>query len=195
MSASDRHRKKSARRGGVKSAAKKFERAARTHGVAAAIGMIGTAAIPVSRYRETKPTNPKDKFGVQKASMSYVPSSVLMEVALGMHEGGLKYGRHNYRVMGVRGSVYYDATMRHLMAWWEGEDYDPNSGADLHHISKAIASLVVLRDAMLFDKFVDDRPPALKPGWVERMSLKVIELSQHFPNPVPPFTEKPLPPR
>lgn len=74
-----------------------------------------------------------------------------------MLEGGIKYGRHNYRVIGVRGSVYYDATRRHIDAWWEGQDVDPDSG--LNHITKAICSLVVLRDAMIQGKFTDDRPP------------------------------------
>ena len=54
------------------------------------------------------------------------------------YEGARKYGRHNYRVIGVRGSVYYDATLRHVTAWWEGEDLDPERG--INHISKAIAS-------------------------------------------------------
>ena len=92
----------------------------------------------------TKPTKPKDNVGVKKVSLSYVPASVMLETALGMQEGGFKYGRHNYRVIGVRASVYYDATMRHLMDWWEGEDLDPDSG--LSHVTKAICSLVVLRD-------------------------------------------------
>jgi hypothetical protein len=139
---------------------------------------------------DTKPSNPKDAYGIAKVSLSYVPSGVLMEVALGMMEGGYKYGRHNYRVIGVRGSVYYDATIRHLMAWWEGEDLDPNSGAGLHHISKAIASLTVLRDAMMSDKFVDDRPPVtLKAGWIEGMAHTVRQLQATFPNPIEPYLQ------
>lgn len=47
--------------------------------------------------------------------------------------------------------------MRHLMAWWEGQDFDPDSG--MNHIVKAITSLVVLRDAMLQGKVEDDRAP------------------------------------
>ena len=61
----------------------------------------------------------------------------------------------------MRASVYYDALMRHAMAWWEGEDLDPDSG--MSHITKAIATLVVLRDAMIQDKFTDDRPPRSAP--------------------------------
>lgn len=107
-----------------------------------------------------KPTNPKDAIGIRKVPMSVVPAGVLMETSLGMLEGASKYGRHNYRAMGVRASVYYDAAIGHMMDWWEGEDIDPDSG--LSHVTKAICSLVVLRDAMLQGKFTDDRPPRSK---------------------------------
>lgn len=109
--------------------------------------------------KDTNPENPKDGIGVRKAPMSTVPAGVMLEVGLAMLEGCVKYGRHNYRSAGIRSSVYYDATMRHLMAWWEGEDLDPDSAAQLSHITKAIASLTVLRDAMMQDMVTDDRPP------------------------------------
>lgn len=105
-----------------------------------------------------KDTNPKDAIGTRKLPFSVLPYRVLAYLALAMLEGACKYGRHNYRAAGVRASVYFDATVgRHLLAWWEGEDIDPDSG--LNHIDKAIASLVVLRDSMLEGNWVDDRPP------------------------------------
>ncbi len=108
-----------------------------------------------------KPTNPKDVVGVRKAPLSVVPMPVIVEIGIGMLEGASKYGRHNYRAMGVRSSVYFDATMRHMIAWWEGEDIDADS--NLSHVTKAICSLVVLRDAMIQKKFNDDRPPRSEP--------------------------------
>lgn len=105
----------------------------------------------------SKPSNPKDAIGIRKAPMSTVSAAVLAEVGVAMLEGAAKYGRHNYRAVGVQSSVYYDATMRHLMAWWEGEDIDPDSG--MSHITKAITSLVVLRDAMIQGMLTDDRAP------------------------------------
>lgn len=108
--------------------------------------------------KDTKDTNPKDAIGIRKLAFSVLPWRVLYNVALGMMEGALKYGRHNYRAAGVRASVYFDATVaRHIGPWWEGEDIDPGSG--LHHIDKAIASLMVMRDSMIEGNFVDDRPP------------------------------------
>lgn len=121
-----------------------------------------------------KPTNPKDAIGVSKAPMSVVPATVLAEVGLGMMEGALKYGRHNWRDAGVRTSVYYDATLRHMMRWWEGEDIDPDSG--LSHITKAICSLVVLRDAMIFDNVNDDRPKPAPDAFFDAMNEHAARL-------------------
>jgi hypothetical protein len=107
----------------------------------------------------SKDTNPKDAIGIRKAPLSTLPFRVLWRVGLAMLEGACKYGRHNYRVAGVRASVYFDAVVsRHLGAWWEGEDIDAESG--LNHIDKAIAGLIVLRDSMLQGNWVDDRPPS-----------------------------------
>lgn len=106
-----------------------------------------------------KPTNPKDAIGVDKAPLSCVPLGVVAELGIAMMEGACKYGKANYRGTGVRASVYFDATIRHLFSWHEGEDYDPDSAAKLHHVTKAIASLTVLRDAMIQGMCEDDRPP------------------------------------
>lgn len=126
---------------------------------------------------DCKPTNPKDIVGVRKAPMSTVSAAVLAELGVAMLEGAAKYGRHNYRAVGVRSSVYYDATMRHLFAWWEGEDLDPDSG--LSHVTKAIAGLVVLRDAMLQSKVEDDRPPPCEPFYVGLNEQAASTLDKH----------------
>lgn len=105
--------------------------------------------------------NPKDKVGSHKVPLSCVPFNVLFELGLAMFEGASKYGRHNYRAVPIRASVYFDACMRHMGAWWEGEDTDPDS--NLSHVTKAIATLVVLRDSMMQGKLVDDRAPPSTP--------------------------------
>lgn len=128
----------------------------------------------------SKPTNPKDAVGIRKVPLSCVPAPVMMEAAVGMAEGALKYGRHNYRDAGVRASVYFDAAGRHLTAWWEGEDVDPDSG--LSHVTKAICSLIVLRDAMIQDKLTDDRPPKSPEGWMAELNAAVDDLLNKYPN-------------
>lgn len=117
-----------------------------------------------------KDTNPKDAVGIRKLAFSVLPWRVLCRVALAMTEGALKYGRHNYRAAGVRASVYFDAVVaRHLTDWWEGVDIDPDS--NLHHLDKAIAGLMVMRDSMLHGNFVDDRPPR---GSAEALDMALL---------------------
>lgn len=139
---------------------------------------------------DTKPTNPKDAAGSLKAFVfSVIPQRVVAELGLALLEGALKYSRHNYRRAGVRASVYVDATGRHLAAWWEGQDTDPDSG--LSHVTKAIASLTVLRDSMLQGNWVDDRPPKASDAedWIKAMNAKAAEIIARNPAPKPPCTE------
>lgn len=140
------------------------------------------------RRGDTKATNPKDAVAVGKVYLrSVMPAEVLGEVSLALLEGALKYGRHNYREAGVRASVYLDATARHLDAWLEGQNIDPDSG--LSHVTKAIASLVVLRDSMLQRNWVDDRPPrARNVNWVRRQNRLAAKLLERYPDPKPAFT-------
>lgn len=137
-----------------------------------------------------KDTNPKDAVGVKKVPLrSVVPGQVIAQLALALLEGARKYGSYNYRVSGVRASVYMDAAGRHESAFWEGEDIDPDSG--LCHIDKAIASLVVLRDSMLQGNWVDDRPVRATPGWVQRANehaKRIIETVRPD-DPEEPYTE------
>lgn len=132
-----------------------------------------------------KESNPKDGIGSRKVGISCLSMPVLMECGLGMTEGSYNYGRHNYRDIGVRTSVYFDATMRHLAAWYEGEDIDPDSG--LNHVTKAITSLMVLRDAMIRGKVNDDRPPKTL-GFVRHLNKLASNLADRYPNPEAPFT-------
>lgn len=76
--------------------------------------------------------------------------------------------------------------MRHLAAWWEGQDIDPDSG--LHHVAKAMASLHVLRDAMMQDKCFDDRPPVSSASWIAAAQERVEEILGRYPNHKAPYT-------
>jgi hypothetical protein len=134
-----------------------------------------------------KDTNPKDAVGTKKIPSTTRSSAVDMEVGVGMLEGARKYGRHNYRVAGVRASVYIDATKRHLDKWWDfGEDIDPDSG--LSHITKAICSLYVLRDAMINGMYVDDRPPPVSLDHYNSLQKVVDSIFEKYPNALPAYT-------
>lgn len=139
---------------------------------------------------ETKPTNPKDAIGSSKVpGFSVVPRRVIGELGLALLEGACKYGRHNYRASGVRASVYVDALDRHLSAWWEGQELDPDSG--LSHVTKAIACLTVMRDSMLEGNFVDDRPPRASSSetWIAEQNEAARKILARYPEPKPPHTQ------
>lgn len=140
---------------------------------------------------ETKDTNPKDACGIRKAPFSTVPGPFVAEVGLAMLEGALKYGRHNYRAAGVRASVYYDAALRHLTAWWEGQDIDPESG--MSHLIKAAACLAVLSDSMRRGNWTDDRPPSVDGDWVGELNAKAKALLDKYPNPLPAHVKAKVP--
>lgn len=104
---------------------------------------------------ELKGTNPKDAVGSDKLPLHLWPTTATALGCLGLLDGMLKYGRSNFRAIGVRASIYYDACRRHLDAWFEGEDCDPDSG--LPHLAHALACLAILVDAQAAGKLNDDR--------------------------------------
>lgn len=125
--------------------------------------------------------NPKDELGHKKARLSPIPAPVLFEMGLALSEGARKYGRHNWRITGVRASIYYDAALRHIMAWWEGQNHDSDSGQ--HHLAHALACLVILRDAERAGKLDDDRPPVTEDlDWLMEMNISASELVEKYPN-------------
>jgi hypothetical protein len=136
----------------------------------------------------TKDTNPKDALASGKAPLSTLPTGPMYGVALAMLEGARKYGRHNYRIAGVKASVYYDAALGHITAWWEGEDTDSDSG--LHHLDKAMACLAVVRDSIMMENWIDDRPPCYPDASkLMRNHPAVKTILGKYPNCVDPFTE------
>ncbi len=137
---------------------------------------------------DKKDTNPKDSVGIKKIPYSLIPDNVLGEVALAFLEGSRKYGAYNWRISGVRSSVYIDALKRHLGAWVNGENIDSDSG--LSHIVKAIACLIIIRDSILIGNIVDDRPPKIKDGWIQELNKKASDIIDKYPDAVDAYTEK-----
>jgi hypothetical protein len=103
----------------------------------------------------SKPSNPKDIIGSSKLPLHLFPSTALAMGTLGFLNGALKYGRHNFRAVGVRASIYYDAALRHLMAWMEGEECDPEDGVP--HLAAAMGCIAIIIDAEAAGKLTDDR--------------------------------------
>jgi hypothetical protein len=99
--------------------------------------------------------NPKTQYGEKKLKMSSTPIMPLQEMGKVFELGAKKYGRYNWRLHAVSATVYYDAALRHLMAWFEGEDTDPESGVS--HLAHVMACMAILMDAQKNGKLKDNR--------------------------------------
>jgi len=99
--------------------------------------------------------NPKTAFGEAKVKLSDTPTIGIQLMGQVHTNGANKYGRFNWREHTVSSSVYYDAALRHLMAWFDGENLDPESG--LHHLAHAMACCNILLDADKSGKLNDNR--------------------------------------
>jgi hypothetical protein len=122
----------------------------------AEIAKATNSAMTLSDHDYTqKPSNPKDVIGSGKVPFHLWPETASALGALALEWGMLKYGRGNFRAVGVRASIYYDALRRHVNAWFEGQDNDPESG--LPHLAHALACLAVIIESQSEGKFNDDR--------------------------------------
>ena len=124
-----------------------------------------------------KPSNPKDIIGSNKIPLHLWPETATIYGSLGLLDGALKYGRSNFRAVGVKASIYYDACRRHLNKWFEGEEYDSDSG--LPHLAHALACIAIIVDAEAAGKLTDDRN--YKGGYVsliEKMTPLVKQLKE-----------------
>jgi hypothetical protein len=82
------------------------------------------------------------KYDDEKIDLSMVPKSLMYAVAEVLMFGARKYERHNWR-KGMVWSRLIAATLRHIHAFNEGEDLDPESKLNhLHHAACDIAFLI-----------------------------------------------------
>ncbi len=99
----------------------------------------------------------KGKKSAQLGAIDPVALLVLAEVA---GYGSIKYARMNY-MRGYDWSLSFDAMLRHLLAFWSGEDIDPESG--LPHLGHACWHTLALLSFMRRGLGTDDRVTTL-PG-------------------------------
>lgn len=116
---------------------------------------------PGSRHPYQYTANPKDAAGCAKTPFHLVPESATRLEAEVMRLGAIKYGPYNWRKTRVNASVYISALRRHMALWFDGEDYDPESG--LSHLAHARANLGILLDAQECETLNDDRPLPVPP--------------------------------
>lgn len=99
--------------------------------------------------------NLKTAAAVGKPTMSAVPPVALLALGAAMQNGVDKYRKYNWREAGASSSVFYDAMMRHLIAWYSGEDTAADS--KIHHLAHLMAGCAIILDAELHGKLNDDR--------------------------------------
>lgn len=98
--------------------------------------------------------NPKDVIGSRKLPLHLWPTTATAAGCVALLNGALKYGRSNWRVVGVRASIYVDACQRHLAAWFEGEERDEEG---IPHLGAALACIAILVDCQAAGLLRDDR--------------------------------------
>ena len=81
------------------------------------------------------------KYDEGKAPLTMIPREALEQTASVLAFGAKKYGRDNYKA-GLEYTRLADAVMRHLVAWVNGEDIDPES--NYSHLAHALAGLSML---------------------------------------------------
>ena len=95
------------------------------------------------------------KFDAGKLRMDLLPPEIDNAIARILTDGADKYGERNWE-HGMAWSRPYAALRRHLIAWWAGEDTDPESGhSHLWHVLTNAAFLVAYEQRGIG---TDDRP-------------------------------------
>lgn len=105
----------------------------------------------------TKPSNPKDVAADTRVPLWLLSSVAKIAWAMAQFAGMLKYGAWNWRVAGVRFSVYLSAMERHIEGLKNGEEFDPVDGT--RHEGNIMACAAIILDARAAGKLIDDRPP------------------------------------
>jgi hypothetical protein len=94
------------------------------------------------------------KFDDGKPGMNLLSREALEQIALVMDFGKQKYDAHNWR-KGFQWSRPLSAAIRHIMAFNDGEDKDPESG--LSHLAHAACCIMFLLEFEKTHKDLDDR--------------------------------------
>lgn len=106
--------------------------------------------------------NPKDVAATRdnKPPLDLLEHVADIEIARVLFTGAKKYGRKNFHTIPISATVYGGAIRRHVGAWLDGEDLDPESG--ISHLAHIGANVHVLLAAMKAGMFMDNRAPDVR---------------------------------
>lgn len=90
-----------------------------------------------------------------KNRLELIPPELIESVGRVLTFGATKYDDRNWE-KGMKWSRVFGAVLRHLWAWWRGEQYDPESGfSHLWHAAACITFLITYEQRQIGE---DDRP-------------------------------------
>lgn len=146
-------------------------------------------------YDKTKAQSGGTKYDAEKPSMDLLDTTALVEMARVLDYGKHKYNAHNWRA-GIQWSRTVAAIMRHVTAFNNGEDVDPETG--ISHIAHAAVNCMFLLNFQQTHKELDDRYKApqglaqMEFPWADTLVPSSYS-AQEFPAPGAciPFTESP----
>jgi len=100
-------------------------------------------------------TNTGLRYDEGKAPISLIPPDIILAYAEHMRKGATKYQPRNWE-KGMNWSRCYDSLQRHALAWFNGEDYDQETGS--HHMIAVVWNAGALFWYSLKGIGKDDRP-------------------------------------
>jgi len=96
------------------------------------------------------------KFDATKVRVDLLPIDPMIQIAEVFTFGSKKYFANSYRQgETVVWSRTYGSVLRHLFAFWNGEDTDPESG--MSHLAHAGTQLMILMEHAKYNQDKDDR--------------------------------------
>lgn len=109
------------------------------------------------------------KYDTNKTPFALLPVEALDDIAKVFGHGAEKYGPYNWRkdLHETSFSRTYSSIQRHLNAFWQREDNDPESG--FPHLAHAASQIMILMIQTKFGRNMDDR-------WSDAMYKLVEEL-------------------
>lgn len=99
--------------------------------------------------------NPKTAAGARKPPTGAIPGTAILALGMAMQNGLEKYGLTNWREFPVTTSTYYNAAMRHMLEFNDGNTFDVHTG--IHNLAHAMACFAIIIDAQCQGTITDDR--------------------------------------
>ncbi len=122
---------------------------------------------------------PKNTLGENKIDLDLIPWGLIAKhLPQAFEEGVIKYYKESWK-LGFTTTSMFSATMRHLIAYRDGENYDPSAqelGIIKHHLAGALFSIIMMLDTFDNHPELDNRSKNYKPeDWSTEKMKKQIE--------------------